>query len=98
MFFLLNISEMEEENKNLIQVSCPGCSTILWVHPLTQSVIKTEKGKKAKGSLDDLLMREKKKKEQTDRRFESTAELEKKKKKAAEDQFAKAFSQLNKED
>lgn len=98
MFFLLNISEMEEKNKNLIQVSCPGCSTILWVDPLTQSVIKTEKGKKAKGSFDDLLMKEKKKKEQADRRFESTAELEKKKKKAAEDQFAKAFSQLNEED
>jgi len=98
MFFLLNISGMREKNKSLIRVKCPGCSTILWVDPLTQSVIKTEKGKRAKGSLDDLLIKEKKKKEQADRRFESTAELEKKKKKAAEDQFARAFSLLNGED
>lgn len=89
---------MEEKNKNLIQVSCPECGTILWVDPLIQAVIKSERGKKKKGSLDELLIKEKKKKDEVDRRFETTAELEKKKRKAAEDQFAKAFSKLNKED
>lgn len=89
---------MEEKSKSLIQVSCPACSTILWVDPLTQSIIKSEKAKKTKSSLDDLLMKEKKKKAQADRRFESTAELEKKKKKAAEDQFTKAFGKLHKEE
>jgi hypothetical protein len=88
---------MEEKNKNLVRVSCPGCSTILWVDPVTQAVVKSEKGRKKKGSLDELLLKEKKKKEAVDRRFETTAELEKKKRKAAEDQFAKAFSKLNKE-
>jgi len=87
---------MEEETPNLIKVSCPDCRTILWVDPLTQTVIKSEKAKKKMGSLDELLIKEKKKKEEVDRRFKSTAELEKKKKRAAEDQFAQAFRKLNK--
>lgn len=76
---------------------CPICKSLLWVDPVTEEVIQFEEkaGKKRK-SLEELLLKEKKKKDEADRRFEATAELEKKRSEKAEDKFRKALSELDK--
>ena len=50
---------------------------------------------KKKGSLDDLILKEKKKKEEVDRRFSATAELAKERQNLAKEKFEKAFSKLD---
>jgi len=92
---------MTEELKNkdhIIRLVCPGCRLVLWVDCNTQEVIKTEKGKKEKKSLDDLLLKEKKRQEEFGRKFELTAELEKKKLEKAEELFKKGLSKADKEE
>jgi hypothetical protein len=79
----------------VFQVECPCCQAYLWVDPVTQEVIKSEKAKRKKGTLDDLLMKEKKKKEEADRRFMATAELAKERQQKAEEKFKKAFSRAD---
>lgn len=85
---------MTIEKDGVFQVKCPGCDLVLWIDPQTREVIKFERPKKKRGSLDDLLMKEKKKKEEADLRFTSTAELAKKKKQVAQEKFEKAFGKL----
>lgn len=86
-----------KKNKEVFQVLCPICKSLLWVDPVTEEVIQFEEkaGKKRK-SLEELLLKEKKKKDEADRRFEATAELEKKRSEKAEDKFRKALSELDK--
>jgi len=89
---------MESQKKRgVFQVNCPICHAILWVDPLTQGVIKSEKGKKKKDSLDDLLLKEKKRVKAFDRKFEATAELEKKKREKLSLEFEKALSDVEEE-
>ena len=87
-----------KEKKQVFQVLCPICKSLLWIDPVTEEDIQFEEkaGKKRK-SLEELILKEKKKKDEADRRFEATAELEKKKWKKAEDKFKKALSELDKE-
>ena len=66
-----------KEKPSVFQVECPGCSSQLWIDSKTEAVIKSEKGKAKRSSLDELLFKEKKKKEAADRRFTATAELAK---------------------
>lgn len=89
---------MNEESAKIIRLSCPCCQAQLWIDPGLEAAIKFERPKKAKSSLDELLFKEKKKKEEADRKFASTAELARQKKKAAQERFAKAIGDLKKQD
>jgi hypothetical protein len=88
----------EKENKRVFRIQCPGCQKVLWIDPVTQEVIRTEKGKREKGSLDDLLVREKKKREGFERKFEATSEMQKQRKEKAREIFDKALNKIDKED
>lgn len=88
----------DKEKDKVFQVTCPCCRAILWVDAQTQGVIKSEKGAKRKESLDDLLLKEQKKKAEFERKFEATAELQKKKLEKAKEKFEKAFGDFNKKD
>ena len=87
--------EKSKDKSRVFQVKCPCCSASLWIDPVTKEVMKFDKAKKKKGSLDELLLKEKKKKEDVDRRFVATAELAKEKQKKAKEKFEKAFSQVD---
>jgi hypothetical protein len=89
---------MAKENKKVFRIECPGCLKVLWIDPVTQQVIRLEKGKRKKGSLDDLLVQEKKKREGFERKFEATSELQKERKEKAREIFEKALLNIHKED
>jgi len=61
---------------------------------VSHKVVKSEKSQKEKGSLDELLEKEKKRKGEFDRKFEATAELEREKKKKAQEKFAEALTKI----
>ena len=84
------------KNKKVFQVICPDCQSVLWVDPLSHEVLKSEKMKRKKDSLDEMLLKEKKKKEGFARKFEATAELQEEKQKEARKKFDKAFDDLTK--
>jgi hypothetical protein len=88
----------ERKNKKVFRIQCPGCQKVLWIDAVTQHVIKTERGKRKKGSLDDLLVREKKKREGFERKFEATSEMQKEKKEKAREIFEKALTDIDKVD
>jgi hypothetical protein len=91
--------EKEKGKKQVFQIICPCCQSILWADPVTQEVIQFDrKGAKKKESLDELLQKEKKRKGEFERKFEATAELGKKRKKKAEEGFKKALTEFEKED
>jgi hypothetical protein len=85
----------EKEKKKVFRILCPGCQKVLWIDPVTQQVIRTEKGKRKKGSLDDLLVREKKKREGFERKFEATYEMQKERKESAREIFEKALTDID---
>lgn len=76
-------------------IECPCCGSIIWIDPITRMVIKSEKAKKKKGSLDDLLLKEQKRKDEFSRKFEATAEMEKEKRKKAQKKFEEAFLKVD---
>jgi len=78
-------------------LSCPVCRTVLWIDPVSQEVVKSEREQKKKGTLDELLVKEKKRKSEFDRKFEATAELEREKKKKAHEKFAEGFTKMDSE-
>jgi len=87
-----------KEKKQVFQIVCSCCQSILWIDPISQEVIQFErKGGKKKESLEELLLKEKKRKGEFERKFEATAELGKKKKKKAEEGFKKALTEFEKE-
>lgn len=79
----------------MFHVSCPVCRSVLWIDPVSQKVVKSEKSKKKKGTLDELLEKEKKRKSEFDRKFEATAELEREKKKKAQEKFAEILTKID---
>ena len=86
----------QKKKSEVFQILCPGCDSVLWIDPVIQEVIQFEKkGKRKKGSLEELLLKERKRKDEFDRKFQATAELEKKKWKKAQEKFEKALSQLD---
>ncbi len=85
-----------KENQKVFCIQCPGCQTVLWIDPVTQQVIRSERGKKKKGSLDDLLKQEKKKREEFERKFEATSQMQKEKKEKARELFEKALTDIDK--
>jgi hypothetical protein len=86
---------MNEKKSSVFHVNCPICRTGLWVDPVSEKVVKSEKSKKKKGSLDDLLEKEKKRRSEFDRKFEATAELEREKKKKAQDKFREVLTKID---
>ncbi len=87
------------KEKEVFQILCPCCQSFLWIDPVSQEVIQSKKGAgKAKKSLDELLLKEKKRKSEFDRKFEATAELQKKKKEEVEEGFRKALTKAGEED
>lgn len=87
-----------KEAQKVFRIECPGCHKVLWVDPVTQQVIRSEKSKRKKGSLDDLLVQEKKKREEFERKFEATSEMQKERKEKARKIFEKAFTDMDKEE
>lgn len=81
-----------DDKDGVFRLVCPCCQTVLWVDAAGRSIARTEKGERKKSSLDDLLDKEKKRKEESDRKFEVTAELTKKKHDLAEELFQKALA------
>ena len=78
----------------LIEVECPICHSNLWIDINNQNIIQHEKTKKKNfESFDELLLKEKEKKEKADERFLIAEELEKAKKKKAEDLFKKSINE-----
>lgn len=90
--------KVEKEKTKVLRIQCPGCHKLLWIDPVTQQVIRSEKGKHKMSSLDDLLVREKKKREGFERKFEATSEMQKERKEKAREMFEKALTDLDKED
>ncbi|MBN1940517.1 MAG: hypothetical protein JW843_13090 [Candidatus Aminicenantes bacterium] len=83
----------EKSETNVFEIACPHCGTVIWVNGDNRTVLKTERGAaRKKESLDDLLSREKTKRDGMAAKFEATATLEKQKKDKARDAFAKAFA------
>jgi hypothetical protein len=89
---------MTQEKERVFELVCPCCGTILWVDAATKRLIKSEKGARKKESLDELLLKEKKKKEEFATKFEATAELEKQKREKAQAKFEKALGAIDEED
>lgn len=78
----------------IIEVECPICHSNLWIDADNQNIIQHEKTKKKNfESFDELLLKEKEKKEKADERFLIAEELEKAKKKKAEDLFKKSINE-----
>ena len=86
-----------KEKSSVFQVDCPNCSAQLWIDPKSEAVIESEKGKVKRSSLDELLLKEKKKKEEADRRFTATAELAKERQQKARERFEKALTEVDQE-
>jgi hypothetical protein len=83
------------KEKEVFRIQCPGCRKVLWIDPVTKQVIRSEKGKREKGTLDDLLVKEKKKREGFERKFEATSEMQKERKEKAREIFEKALSKMD---
>ena len=86
------------EKKGVFSVDCPHCHSVLWIDSQTQEVIKTEKGRRRTESLNELLLKEKKRKSEFERKFEATAELEKKRREKLKEKVEKALSEYDKEE
>jgi hypothetical protein len=83
----------------VFEVVCPCCQSVLWVDGISREIVKTERqAAKKKGSLDDLLEKEKKRRDEFGRKFEATAELERQKKEKAKEAFEKALGKVGKEE
>ncbi len=80
-----------KKKSGVFEAICPCCGATLWIDGSIGEVIKSERAKKKKGSLDDLLVKEKKRQEEFDRRFDAGFELRSEKKTKAEKAFQKAL-------
>jgi Zn-finger nucleic acid-binding protein len=85
-----------KDDKHVFAVVCPCCGATLWLDGETRSVLRSEKAKKAKGSLDDLLVKEHKRQSEFDRKFDATFELQKEKHAKADDLFKQALEKADK--
>jgi hypothetical protein len=75
-------------------IECPGCHANLWVDVEKKVVVDHKKTtKKTFSSFDDLLIKEKQKKETVDERFLMAKDLEQAKKKKAEEIFARSIKE-----
>jgi len=100
--FLINFINMEKKNKKedprIFKVECPCCGSLLWIDSTQKVAIKFDKKKKKKGNLDDLILKEKKRRAAFETRLESTAELARERQKEAQRRYKEAFTHLEKKD
>jgi adenine-specific DNA methylase len=79
-------------SEKVFEIVCPHCQSVIWVDGENRAVLKSEKAaRKKKESLDELLDKEKQKKDGLATKFEATAALEQEKLKKAREKFDKAF-------
>jgi adenine-specific DNA methylase len=79
-------------SEKVFEIVCPNCRTAIWIDEENRSILKSEKAAhKKKESFDDLLLKEKRKKDGMATKFEATAALEQEKLKKAREKFDKAF-------
>ena len=78
-------------SEKVFEIVCPHCQTVIWVDGENRHVLRTEKAARKKESLDELLPKEKQKKDGMATKFEATAALEQEKLKKAREKFDKAF-------
>jgi len=83
-------------DSHVFSLVCPCCEATLWVDAETRAVLRSEKPKKKKGSLDDLLVSEHKRQGEFDRKFDATFELQKEKHSQADELFKKALEKAEK--
>jgi len=77
-----------------IEIQCPICHASLWVDAEAKQVIQHKRSeKKVHSSFEDLLTREKQKKEAVDERFSQAKSLEQAKKKKAAEFFEKTIKE-----
>ncbi len=88
----------DQDKPGVFRVVCPCCRATLWVDAEIREVIRSEKGAKPKGSLDDLVAKEQKRQQEFGRRFEAGFELQKQRHDLAEEKFRKALSRPEEED
>jgi Zn-finger nucleic acid-binding protein len=81
----------KKDEARVFPVVCPCCEATLWVDGETRTVLRSEKAKKKKGSLDDLLVKEHKRQSEFDRKFDATFELQKEKHSKADELFKQAL-------
>ncbi len=89
------MSETKDE-AHVFSVVCPCCGATLWIDGGTKSVLRSEKAKKAKGSLDDFVAKEQKRQSEFDRKFDATFELQKEKHSKADEMFKTALEKAEK--
>jgi len=76
----------------IIEVECPHCHAALWVDTERQAVVQHKRSeKKVHSSFEDLLQKEKLKKEKVDERFVQAKELKEAKKQKAEEIFQRSL-------
>jgi hypothetical protein len=85
-----------KEGARVFSVVCPCCEATLWIDGETRAVLRSEKAKKKKGSLDELMVKEHKRQSEFDRKFDATFELQKEKHSKADDLFKKALEKAEK--
>jgi len=86
----------QKDGTHVFSIVCPGCGATLWIDGETRCVLRSEKARKAKGSLDDLLVREHERQSGFDRKFDATFELRKEKHDQADELFKKALEKAEK--
>jgi Zn-finger nucleic acid-binding protein len=84
------MAETKDET-HVYPVVCPCCGATLWIDGETRAILRSEKAKRQKGSLDDLVVKEHKRQSEFDRKFEATFELQKEKHSKADELFMKAL-------
>jgi len=85
-----------KDEAHVYSVVCPCCGATLWIDGEAHSVLRSEKAKKAKGSLDDFLVKEQKRQSEFDRKFDATFELQKEKHSKADELFKQALEKAEK--
>jgi len=92
----MDIKSKKTKSK-VFEVECPCCRSVLWIDFHSKEVIKFDKKRKERGNLDELLLKEKKRKAGFETRFESTAELARERQKNAQKRYKEAFTQIEKQ-
>jgi len=85
-----------KDDTHVFSLVCPCCEATLWVDGETRAVLRSEKAKRKKGSLDELLVKEHERRTGFDRKFDATFELQKEKHSKADELFKKALEKAEK--
>jgi len=93
--YIRPMAEIKDEAR-VFSLICPCCEATLWIDGETRAVLRSEKAKRKKGSLDDLLVKEHERRSGFDRKFDATFELQKEKHSKADELFKKALEKAEK--